>query len=109
MGKRRVVVTGMGAVTAVGNDIPTFWQSLQQGRSGIKPITIFGTSAYRSHNGGEVNGLSLEKHFSLQGLRRLSRCDQFGVIAAREAMNASAIDQTERDRERCGIILGADS
>jgi 3-oxoacyl-[acyl-carrier-protein] synthase II len=109
MGKRRVVVTGMGAVTAVGNDIPAFWQSLQQGRSGIKPITIFGTSAYRSHNGGEVNNLSLERHFSLQGLRRLSRCDQFGVIAAREAMNASAIDQTERDRERCGIILGADS
>jgi 3-oxoacyl-[acyl-carrier-protein] synthase II len=109
MGKRRVVVTGMGAVTAVGNDIPAFWQSLKQGRSGIKPITIFGTAAYRSHNGGEVNDLSPERHFSLQELRRLSRCDQFGLIAAREAMIASGLDLAESDRERCGIILGADS
>jgi 3-oxoacyl-[acyl-carrier-protein] synthase II len=109
MGKRRVVVTGMGAVTAVGNDIPAFWQSLKQGRSGIKPITIFGTAAYRSHNGGEVDDLSPERHFSLQELRRLSRCDQFGLIAAREAMIASGLDLAESDRERCGIILGADS
>jgi 3-oxoacyl-[acyl-carrier-protein] synthase II len=109
MGKRRVVVTGMGAVTAVGNDIPTFWKSLKQGCSGIKPITIFGTAAYRSHNGGEVSDLSPEEHFTLQELRRLSRCDQFGLIAAREAMIASGIDLAESDRERCGIILGADS
>jgi len=109
MDKRRVVVTGVGAVTAVGNDIPAFWNSLQRGHSGIKPITIFDTSAYRSHNGGEVSGISSEKHFTLQELRRLSRCDQFGLIAAREAMNASAIDQAAGGRERSGIILGADS
>jgi len=106
--KRRVVVTGMGVVTAVGNDIPTFWQSLKQGYCGIRPLTIFDTSAYRSHNGGEVD-LSPESHFPLRDLRRLSRCDQFGIIAAREAMNASALDQAERDREKFGIILGADS
>ena len=108
MNKRRVVVTGMGVVTAVGNDIPTFWQSLKQGYCGIRPLTIFDTSAYRSHNGGEVD-LSPESHFPLRDLRRLSRCDQFGIIAAREAMNASALDQAERDREKFGIILGADS
>jgi len=102
------MVTGMGAVTAVGNDIPTFWQSLKQGRCGIRPLTIFDTSAYRSHNGGEVE-LSPESHFPPRDLRRLSRCDQFGIIASREAMHASAIDQAEIDRERCGIILGADS
>jgi 3-oxoacyl-[acyl-carrier-protein] synthase II len=107
--KRRVVVTGMGAVTAVGNDVPTFWQSLRQGYCGIRPITIFNTSAYRSHTGGEVSNVSPERHFSLQDLRRLSRCDQFGIIAAREAMNASMLDQAERDREKFGIILGADS
>ena len=98
----------MGVVTAVGNDIPTFWQSLKQGYCGIRPLTIFDTSAYRSHNGGEVD-LSPESHFPLRDLRRLSRCDQFGIIAAREAMNASALDQAERDREKFGIILGADS
>jgi 3-oxoacyl-[acyl-carrier-protein] synthase II len=108
VGKRRVVVTGIGAVTAVGNDIPTFWQSLKEGYCGIRPLTIFDTSAYRSHNGGEID-LSPENHFSLRDLRRLSRCDQFGIIAAREAMSASALDQAERDCEKFGIILGADS
>ena len=109
MGTRRVVVTGMGMVSAVGNDLPTFWQSLKAGRCGIGPVTIFDTSAYRSHNGGEVKGLSPENHFTLRDLRRLSRCDQFGIIAAREAMQDSGIEKAEIDRERFGIILGADS
>ncbi|MCJ7664227.1 MAG: hypothetical protein MUO24_08295 [Desulfobacterales bacterium] len=82
MNKRRVVVTGMGAVTAVGNDCTTFWHSLKEGCCGIRPITIFDTSAYRSHTGGEV-ALSPENHFPPRDLRRLSRCDQFGIIAAR--------------------------
>jgi 3-oxoacyl-[acyl-carrier-protein] synthase II len=107
--KRRVVVTGMGVVSAVGSDLSTFWRSLKEGRSGIRPITIFDTSAYRSHNGGEVSELSPEGHFSLKELRRLSRCDQFGIIAAREAMNASGLGRAEIDHERFGIILGADS
>jgi 3-oxoacyl-[acyl-carrier-protein] synthase II len=99
----------MGMVSAVGNDLPTFWQSLKAGRCGIGPVTIFDTSAYRSHNGGEVKGLSPENHFTLRDLRRLSRCDQFGIIAAREAMQDSGIEKAEIDRERFGIILGADS
>lgn len=109
MGQRRVVVTGMGAVSAVGNDLPAFWRSLQEGRGGIGPITIFDPSGYRSHNGGEVRGLSPERHFTLRELRRLSRCDQFGIIAAREAMSASGIELEMVDRQRCGVILGADS
>jgi 3-oxoacyl-[acyl-carrier-protein] synthase II len=109
MSTRRVVVTGMGIVSAVGNHLSTFWQSLKEGKCGIRPITIFDPSAYRSHNGGEVKNLSPETHFTLRELRRLSRCDQFGIIAAREAMQDSGIEQSEIDRERFGIILGADS
>jgi 3-oxoacyl-[acyl-carrier-protein] synthase II len=109
VGKRRVVITGMGMVSAAGNDLPTFWQSLKEGCCGIRPITIFDTSAYRSHNGGEVKDLSPESHFTLRELRRLSRCDQFGIIAAREAMNASGLGGAEIEGERFGIILGADS
>lgn len=109
MHKRRVVVTGMGVVSAVGHDLPTFWQSLKEGFCGIRPITIFDTAEYRSHNGGEVSDLSPERHFSLKELRRLSRCDQFGIIAAREAMHASGLGQAKIDREKFGIILGADS
>jgi 3-oxoacyl-[acyl-carrier-protein] synthase II len=99
----------MGMVSAAGNDLPTFWQSLKEGRCGIRPITIFDTSAYRSHNGGEVEGLSPESHFTMKELRRLSRCDQFGIVAAREAMRDAGIEKAEIDRERFGIILGADS
>ncbi|MBW2038090.1 MAG: beta-ketoacyl-[acyl-carrier-protein] synthase family protein [Deltaproteobacteria bacterium] len=109
MQKRRVVITGMGVVSAVGNEVPIFWRSLKEGCCGIKPITIFNTSGYRSHNGGEVDGLSPERHFSLKELRRLSRCDQFGIVAAREAINSSGIELANLKRERFGIILGADS
>ncbi len=109
MQKRRVAVTGMGVVNAVGNDLTTFWQSLKEGRNGIKPITIFDTSGYRIHNGGEVDGLFPERHFTPKELRRLSRCDQFGIVAAQEAMSSSGIELDKVDRERFGIILGADS
>ncbi len=99
----------MGVVSAVGNDLSTFWQSLKEGCCGIKPITIFDTSGYRSHNGGEVVNLSPQRHFPSKQLRRLSRCDQFGIVAAREAMASSEIDLAKVNRERFGIILGADS
>ncbi|UCC66806.1 MAG: beta-ketoacyl-[acyl-carrier-protein] synthase family protein [Deltaproteobacteria bacterium] len=103
------MITGMGVVSAVGNELPIFWQSLKEGRTGLKPITIFDTSGYRSHNGGEVTGLSPERHFPFRELRRLSRCDQFGIIAAREAVKSSGIELDNGERERFGIILGADS
>lgn len=103
------MITGMGVVSAVGNELPIFWQSLKEGRTGLKPITIFDTSGYRSHNAGEVTGLSPERHFPFRELRRLSRCDQFGIIAAHEAVKSSGIELDNGERERFGIILGADS
>jgi 3-oxoacyl-[acyl-carrier-protein] synthase II len=99
----------MGVTSAVGNDLSAFWNSLKEGRNGIKPLTIFDTTAYRSHNGGEVTGLVPEAHFPAKDVRRLSRCDQLGMIAAREALQDAGLDQKDIDRERSGIILGADS
>jgi len=99
----------MGVVSAIGNNLPTFWQSLKEGYCGIKTITLFNTSGYRSNNGGEVEWLSPESFFTSHQLRRLSRCDQFGILAAREAMVCSGIELDEVKRERFGIILGADS
>jgi 3-oxoacyl-[acyl-carrier-protein] synthase II len=107
--KRRVVVTGLGVVSAVGNNVPTFWNSLTRGMDGIKPITLFDTSLLRTHNGGEVINLPLDDHFSSRELKRLSRCDQFGLIAAAEALENSRLNMGEVNRERCGIILGAGS
>ena len=107
--KRRVVVTGLGAVSAVGNSVYQFWDSLKRGRDGIRPITLFDTSTLRTHNGGEVINLPLDDHFSSKEKRRLSRCDQFGLIAAEEALEHSGLNTREVDRERFGVILGAGS
>jgi len=107
--KRRVVVTGLGVVSAVGNSVPQFWDSLKAGRDGIRPITLFDTSSLRTHNGGEVVDLPLDRYFSSKEKKRLSRCDQFGLIAAEEALEISSLNPGEVDRDRFGIILGAGS
>jgi 3-oxoacyl-[acyl-carrier-protein] synthase II len=107
--KRRVVVTGLGVVSAVGNSVPQFWDSLKRGRDGMRPITLFDTSPLRTHNGGEVIDLPIDDHFSSREKRRLSRCDQFGLIAAEEAWENSGLNPKEVDRERFGVILGAGS
>ncbi len=107
--KRRVVVTGLGVVSSVGNSVPQFWDSLKRGGDGIRPITIFDTTPFRAHNGGEVIDLPLDDHFSSKEKRRLSRCDQFGLIAAEEALKDSSLNLANVDRERFGVILGAGS
>ena len=107
--KRRVVVTGLGVVSAVGNSVPQFWDSLKAGRDGLRPITLFDTSSLRTHNGGEVVDLPLDHYFSSKEKKRLSRCDEFGIIAAEEALESSSLKPGDVDRDRFGIILGAGS
>jgi len=107
--KRRVVITGLGVVSSVGNSVPQFWDSIKMGEDGIRSITVFDTTPLRAHNGGEVIDLPLDDHFSSKEKRRLSRCDQFGFIAAEEALKDSALNLADVDRERFGIILGAGS
>ncbi|MCX8117385.1 MAG: beta-ketoacyl-[acyl-carrier-protein] synthase family protein [Desulfobacterota bacterium] len=107
--KRRVVVTGLGVVSAVGNDVPRFWKSLVEGKDGTKEITVFDASPYRVKLAAEVSGLDPLAHFSKRELRRLSRCDQFGLVAFREAWRSARLDQDPFDRERAGVLLGAGS
>jgi 3-oxoacyl-[acyl-carrier-protein] synthase II len=107
--RKRVVVTGVGVVSAVGNSVPEFWNSLVGGRDGGKEITAFDASPYRTRLAAEVSGLDPEAHFSRRELRRLSRCDQFGLVAFREAWRFSRLDQDLIDKEGAGIILGAGS
>lgn len=107
--KRRVVVTGLGVVCAVGHSLPEFWKGLVEGRDGTREITVFDASPYRSRLAAEVSGLDPLDHFTRRELRRLSRCDQFGLIAFREAWRASRLDQDPIDKGRAGILLGAGS
>src|SRR5512136_1261587 len=107
--KKRVVITGLGVVSAVGNSLPEFWNSLVEGRDGTKEITVFDPSAYRTRIAAEVSGLDVEAHFSKKEIRRLSRCDQFGLIAFREAWRSAHLDHGSLDKEKTGVILGAGS
>ncbi len=107
--RKRVAITGLGVVCAIGNNIPEFWNSLIEGKDGTKEISAFDATPYRTRLAAEVSGLNPESHFSNRELRRFSRCDQFGLIAFREAWRSARLDQDPIDRERVGVILGAGS
>ena len=107
---RRVVVTGLGAVTDVGLDVPTFWKSLLEGRSGIGPITNFPvTQDWPTRFGGEVKGFDAEKHMGVDGreAKRMDRFCLYGLGAAVEAARDCGIDFTTGDFERRGVAIGS--
>ncbi|MFH1086404.1 MAG: beta-ketoacyl-ACP synthase II [Chloroflexota bacterium] len=104
---RRVVVTGMGAVTPVGNDVPTMWANVCQGKSGIGPITNFDASQYRTRIAAEVKGLDPLAHFSRKDIRRLDPFVQYALIAAREAVARAALSLGDGLNHRTAVILGS--
>jgi 3-oxoacyl-[acyl-carrier-protein] synthase II len=105
MGERHVVVTGLGAVTSLGNDLRTTWQGLIQGRNGIGPITLFDTSGFRTKLAAEIR--DLPDGFEPAYRRRLSRTDVIGLTAAAEALADAGLDLPRENPERIGIVLGA--
>lgn len=107
MSRRRVVITGMGAVTPVGNDVRTYWRNLLAGKSGIAPLTLFDTSAFKVHFGGEVKNFQTEPVLTSKDARRMDRFTQFAMVAAHEAMKDSGVDMAKEDPFRCGVIIGS--
>lgn len=105
MESKRVVITGMGIFCSIGKDIEEFLQSLREGRTGIGPITLFDTSKYPSKIGAEIRDYRGEDFFPKRELKRLSRTDQFALIAAEDAVKDSGIDA--HASEDVGICLGA--
>ena len=106
MTDRRVVVTGLGAVSSLGNDAKTTWEGLVGGRSGIGPITLFDASAFRTKLAAEVKSLP-DPGVSPAVRRRLSRTDVIGLAAAAEALADSGLDLQRENPERIGVVLGA--
>ena len=106
--RRRVVVTGIGVITPVGNDVESFWKSLAEGRSGIGDITRFDASAMRTRIAGEVKGYDPEQYFDRKDIRRLDRTSQFFLIAAREAMTQAGIayDPDDEAAALSGVVFG---
>jgi 3-oxoacyl-[acyl-carrier-protein] synthase II len=103
--ERRVVITGMGAVTAIGSTLEESWKGLLAGTCGIRPLTLFDPSAYRTQTAAEVAEIP-DGFLTAAERRRMSRADRMGVAAAREALAASGLDLSREDPTRMGVILG---
>ncbi len=107
MSRRRVVVTGVGAVSALGHDARDFWEALTAGRSGIGPIQLVDPAALRFANGAEVRDFRPEEHFERKRLAQFDRFCQFAVFSAREAVQASGIEWNDESRVRTGVVTGS--
>lgn len=103
---KRVVVTGIGAITPVGIGKDEFWQSLLAGKSGIGPITRFDASEYTTRIAGEVKDFEPAKYIDKKEAKRMDRCTQFAVAAARMAFEDSGMDLEKTDRTRVGVVVG---
>jgi 3-oxoacyl-[acyl-carrier-protein] synthase II len=104
---RRVVITGMGVVSPVGNDVNTFWNSLCSGKSGIDRITTFDTSDYTCKIAGEVKDIDFGNYVDPKEVKRTDRTILLAVAAAEMAFKDSGIDLSSVDLERCGTIIGS--
>jgi 3-oxoacyl-[acyl-carrier-protein] synthase II len=106
--KRRVVVTGMGAITPVGNDVATTWRSLIEGKSGTAPITKFDASKFPVRFAAEVKGFNPLDYMDRKEAKRADQYTQYAVAAARQAMtNANLVERNGMDPDRIGVIIGS--
>jgi 3-oxoacyl-[acyl-carrier-protein] synthase II len=107
LSKRRVVVTGLGIVSPVGNDIASAWASILAGRSGIGPVKRIDTTNFPTHFGGEIRELDLQPYLSAKEARRMDAFMQYGVVAGIQAMRDSGFVVTEANADRIGILMGS--
>lgn len=106
MSKRRVVITGIGVVSPIGNDLATFWNGILEGRNGVGPITHFDASEFKTRFAMEVKDFDPETRVDRKTLRQLDRFAQFALVAAAEAMEDSGLDPSA-DPSRYGVITGS--
>jgi 3-oxoacyl-[acyl-carrier-protein] synthase II len=104
---RRVVVTGLGTVNPLGHTVPDYWAALLAGRSGVAPIKLFDTSAFKVHFAGEVKDWSTDGKLEPKLAKHLDRYAQFALVAANEAIKESGLDFAKEDPFRCGSIVGS--
>jgi 3-oxoacyl-[acyl-carrier-protein] synthase II len=108
MEEKRVVVTGMGVITPVGNDIPSFWESLVNGKSGIGPTKTFDVSKFESRIAGEVKGFDPALYgMSTKDLKRMDKFVRYAVASAKQAITDSGLDLDKEDRTRIGVLIGS--
>lgn len=107
MNTRRVVITGAGAITPLGNTVDEFWRNLLAGKSGAAPITRFDTSKFKTHFACEVKGYDSKNHFDVKEARKMDLFTQFAMVAATQAVEDSGILSERLNKRRVGVIWGS--
>ena len=107
MSKRRVVVTGLGAVTPIGNNVETFWENVKAGTVGIGEITRFDTADFKVKLAAEVKNFNAKEHMDFKSAKRMELFSQYAVAASKEAMADAGIDMEKEDPFRVGVIVGS--
>lgn len=105
--KKRVVVTGLGAVTPIGNTVPEFWESIKAGKVGIGEITQFDTTGYKVKLAAEVKGFTAKERMDFKAAKRMEPFAQYAVAAAKEAFEDAGLDMAKEDPYRVGVIVGS--
>lgn len=105
--ERRVVITGLGAITPIGNNVEEFWKGIKEGKCGIDEITAFDTTDAKVKLAGEIKGFNSEEYFDKKELKRIDRFSQLAVVAAKEAWEDSKLDKEKENMERVGVIVGS--
>ena len=104
---KRVVVTGVGAITPIGNNSNEFWKAIKAGKCGIEKVTAFDAENFKCQVAGEVKNFNVEEYIDKKEARKMDRYTQFAMIAAEEAFLASGIDMEKEDAWRIGVITGS--
>ena len=105
--KRRVVITGLGAITPIGNTVPKFWSGVKEGKVGIGEITQFDTTDYKVKIAAEVKGFVAKERMDFKASKRMETFSQYAVVAAKEACEDAGFDIENEDPYRCGVIIGS--
>lgn len=105
--KKRVVITGLGAVTPIGNTVEEFWNGVRKGACGIGTITKFDTAEYKVHLAGEVKGFVAKERMDFKAARRMGTFSQYAVAAAKEAFADAGISMENEDPFRVGVLVGS--
>ena len=104
---RRVVVTGMGAITPIGLSVEEFWQSVKEGKHGFATITKFDTTEYKAHVAAEVKGFEGKEYMDFKAAKRMELFSQYAVAAAGEAIKDSGLDMEKEDPFMVGCNVGS--
>jgi 3-oxoacyl-[acyl-carrier-protein] synthase II len=105
--RRRVVVTGLGAITCLGNDVTSTWQAICEGKSGIAPITHFDVSAYTTRFGGSIRDFDVTQYIPLKEARRMDVYLHYGIAAGMQAVRDAGLEQAGYDPLRIGVAVGS--